>query len=147
MEKKSLWNTTSTIILYYPNNCLSLKAWGTLFHITALLFCLYMLKKSKNRHRANCCETSVPAVFFSHHDNECWIVASEHKSGNYSWRRNQLLEQEQFCTESGAEHFWTSWEPLPEIPLQFSISTFCFLQSRTTALAILGKLFLILETT
>lgn len=88
------------------------------------LFYLYMFKKSENRRRANCCEKSMPVVFYFNHDNECWIVASEHKNGNYSCRRNQTWNKEQFCKKNGVEHFWTTSEPMLEIQLQFLIPTF-----------------------
>lgn len=103
------------------------------------LFYLYMLKKSENRRRANCCEKSMPVVFYFNHDNECWIVASEHKNGNYSCRRNQTWNKEQFCKKSGVEHFWTTSEPMLEIQLQFLIPTFFPLQSWTAALEVYFK--------
>lgn len=82
------------------------------------LFCLYMLKKSENRCRTNCYEKSIPVVFYFYHDNECWIVVSEYKNGYCSCRRNQTWNKEQLCIKSGVEHFWTTSEVLPEIPLQ-----------------------------
>lgn len=82
------------------------------------LFCLYVLKKSENRPRTNCYEKSIPVVFYFYHDNECQIVVSEFKNGYYSCRRNQTWNKEQLCIKSGVEHFWTTSELLPEIPLQ-----------------------------